>query len=217
MSTRQHPEYKNFYEVTHPLLQHKLSKLRDIETGTKAFKELVNEITILLTYEATKDVPTTTTTVTTPLEKFEAPMCVGKKPVILPILRAGIGMVDGLLTLMPSARVGHIGMFRNEETLMPELYYFKIPQNSKDRQFYVCDPMLATGGSAIAAINKIKEEGITKITFLCIVAAPEGVKSFCELHPDVTIFCASLDRQLNEKGYILPGLGDAGDRMFGTK
>jgi uracil phosphoribosyltransferase len=217
MSIKQDENFKNLFLVQHPLLQHKLSVLRDKHTNKKEFKELVNEIALLLVYEATKDLPMTTKTVETPLETFEAPVIAGKKQVILPILRAGIGMVDAFLTLMPSARVGHIGLYRDEETLKPHRYYFKIPPNSKDRQFYVCDPMLATGGSAIAAIDQLKKIGIKRITFVCILAAPEGVEKLLKAHPDVPIFAAALDRQLNKKGYILPGLGDAGDRMYGTK
>jgi uracil phosphoribosyltransferase len=217
MTTQSHPKYPNFHEVRHPLLLHKLSLLRDISTSKKGFKELLNEITIFLVYEATKNLPMTTKMTKTPLETFEAPVLSGKKAVILPILRAGIGMVDGFLSLIPSARVGHIGLFRNEETLEPQFYYFKIPKKSKDRHFFICDPMLATGGSANETINRLKAEGVKKITFVCIVAAPEGVARLAKNHPDVEIFAASLDRQLNEHGYILPGLGDAGDRLFGTK
>lgn len=217
MTIRQHPEFTNFYEVRHPLLQHKLSILRDVNTDTKDFKLLVSEITVLLAYEVTKDLPMTTQVVQTPLESCECPVMAGKKPVVVAILRAGIGMVDGFLTLMPSARVAHIGLYRDEKTFMPHLYYFKIPSHSKDRQFYICDPMLATGGSAIAAIDKLKEAGVRKIIFVCIIAAPEGVRAVSEAHPDVTIYAANLDRKLNKKAYILPGLGDAGDRIFGTK
>ncbi|MCK4870622.1 MAG: uracil phosphoribosyltransferase [Gammaproteobacteria bacterium] len=217
MTLRKHAEFPNFYEVTHPLIQHKLSMLRDVNTVKKEFKELVLEITLLLVYEATKDLPMTTRQIQTPLEIFDAPVLAGQKQVILPILRAGIGMVDGFLAHMPSARVAHIGLYRDEETLEPQHYYFKIPPNSKDRQFYVCDPMLATGGSAIAAVNELKKAGAHKITFVCIIAAPEGVAEFSAQHPEVPIFCANLDNKLNENGYILPGLGDAGDRLFGTK
>jgi len=212
-----HPDLPNLCEVKHPLLLHKLSSLRNVKTSTKEFKELAHEITIFLVYEATKDLPLTTHTIKTPLESFSAPVLDGKKPVILPILRAGIGMVEGFLTLMPSARVGHIGLFRNEETLLPECYYFKIPKHSEDRTFFICDPMLATGGSAVETINRLKAMNIQKIIFVCLVAAPEGIKKLLDTHPDVPIFAASLDRQLNSHGYILPGLGDAGDRMFGTK
>ncbi|MCD6047314.1 MAG: uracil phosphoribosyltransferase [Gammaproteobacteria bacterium] len=211
------PEFPNFRLVCHPLLSHKLTQLRDVKTPKKEFNELVREITQLLVYEATKDLPMEMIKIQTPLEVMESPALAGKKPVILPILRAGIGMVDGFLANIPSARVGHIGLFRNEETLQPQLYYFKIPKQSEDRQFYICDPMLATGGSAIATIKKLKEAGVSRITFVCLVAAPEGVKKLLEAYPDVPIFSASLDRQLSDHGYILPGLGDAGDRLFGTK
>jgi len=217
MAIQRHSKFPNFYEVQHPLLQHKLSMLRDEETDTKEFKALVNEITLLMAYEVTKDLPTKMAIIKTPLANCEVPVLTGKKPVILPILRAGIGMVDAFLTLMPSARVAHIGLYRNEKTLEPQLYYFKVPKQSKDRQFYVCDPMLATGGSALLTIEKLKAIGVRKITFVCLVAAPEGVKRLAKAHPDVPIFAASLDSRLNKKGYILPGLGDAGDRMFGTK
>ncbi|NNM58797.1 MAG: uracil phosphoribosyltransferase [Legionellales bacterium] len=212
-----HPECPNFHLVKHPLIAHKLSRLRDVRNTKKTFKELVDEITLFIAYEATKDLPLTTQLIHTPLESFNAPVLAGKKPVILPILRAGIGMVDSVLSLMPSARVGHIGLYRNEETLEPQRYYFKIPLNSQDRHFFVCDPMLATGGSMLETVNELKAEGVTRITVLCIVAAPEGMKRFCTAHPDVPVFAAGLDRQLNEHGYILPGLGDAGDRLFGTK
>lgn len=209
--------FPNFRLVQHPLLLHKLTQLRSVNTPKKEFNELVREITQLLVYEATKDLPTKMVKIKTPLETVESPTLAGKKPVILPILRAGIGMVDGFLANIPSARVGHIGLFRNEETLQPELYYFKIPKQSEDRQFYICDPMLATGGSAIATIKKLKEAGVKRITFVCLVASPEGVKKLLDTYPEVPIFGASLDRQLSDHGYILPGLGDAGDRLFGTK
>jgi uracil phosphoribosyltransferase len=210
-------KFPNFYEVKHPLIQHKLTLMRDIKTSTNEFNQLVKEVTVLLTYEATKNLPITTKIVKTPLEKFKSPVLAGIKPVIVPILRAGLGMVDGFLELMPSARVGHIGLFRDEKTLKPHFYYFKIPKNSKNRDFFVCDPMLATGGSAIEAVTRLKKAGAHKITFVCIIAAPEGVANFCKQHPNVPIFAAHLDRKLNKHGYILPGLGDAGDRMFGTK
>lgn len=217
MTIEQNSNFPNLYIVKHPLLQHKLSVLRDKNTDKKEFKELINEITLLLVYEATKDLPITYVEIETPLETFDAPFLDGKKPVVLPILRAGIGMVDAFLTLMPSARVGHIGLYRDEETLKPQFYYFKIPPYSKDRQFYVCDPMLATGGSAQMAIDKLKENGVQRITFVCILSAPEGVEHLRRTHPDVQIITASLERELNADGYILPGVGDAGDRMFGTK
>lgn len=212
-----HPQFPNLFQVYHPLVLHKLSQLRECNTSKKEFKELLQEITQLLVYEATKDLPMTTRKIESPLETLDAPVMLGKKPVVLPILRAGLGMVDGVLSLIPSARVGHIGLYRNEETLEPELYYFKIPKESADRHFFICDPMLATGGSVCKAIECLKEKGIKKISFLCIVASPEGAKRLAETHPEVKIFTAHLDRQLNEKGYILPGLGDAGDRLFGTK
>ena len=211
------PNYPNFFLVDHPLVKHKLFFLRDIDTSKKKFKELVKEITVLLAYEATNRLPLTAKIVQTPLASFEAPLLSGKKPVILPILRAGLGMVDGFLELIPSARVGHIGLFRNEETLQPEKYYFKVPNHSQKRHFFILDPMLATGGSAIAAINTLKSKGLTRMTFVCLVAAPEGVKSMAEAHPEVPVYAAALDEQLNQQGYILPGLGDAGDRLFGTK
>lgn len=217
MTIKQHPVFTNFHEVQHPLLQHKLTLLRDINTNKKEFKELVGEISTLLVYEVTKDLPVVQKTVETPLESCEMPVLAGKKPVILAILRAGVGMIDGFLNLMPSARVAHIGLYRDEETLEPHLYYFKIPSHSKDRQFYICDPMLATGGSAVRAIDKLKEAGVRKITVVSILAAPEGVERVFQVHPDVPVFASKLDRKLNKKGYILPGLGDAGDRIFGTK
>jgi uracil phosphoribosyltransferase len=208
--------HKNFYIVEHPLVQHKLTLLRDKKTVQKEFKELVTEITLLLAYEATKNLPLTTKTIATPMETCEAKILADEKYVILPILRAGIGMVDGFLTLLPTAKVAHIGLFRDEQTLEPQYYYFKIPPDSKERQFFVCDPMLATGGSAVEAVNRLKQKNVHKIIFVCIVAAPEGVEKFSKAHPEIPIYTAALDRQLNEKGYILPGLGDAGDRMFGT-
>lgn len=212
-----HPQFPNLFQVYHPLILHKLSQAREFNTSKKEFKELLQEITQLLVYEATKDLPMTTRRIKTPLETIDAPVLKGKKPVVLPILRAGLGMVDGFLSLIPSARVGHIGLFRNEDTLQPQLYYFKIPKDSQERHVFVCDPMLATGGSVSKAIDCLKERGVTNISFLCIVAVPEGAKKLTEAHPDVKIFTAHLDRQLNENGYILPGLGDAGDRLFGTR
>jgi uracil phosphoribosyltransferase len=210
-------KFPSFYEVNHPLIQHKLTLMRDVKTSKNEFNRLVKEVTVLLTYEATKNLSITTKIVKTPLEKYKSPVLAGIKPVIVPILRAGLGMVDGFLELMPSARVGHIGLFRDEKTLKPHFYYFKIPKSSKNRNFFVCDPMLATGGSAVEAVTRLKQAGVHKITFVCIIAAPEGVAKFCKEHPDVSIFAAHLDRKLNQHGYILPGLGDAGDRMFGTK
>lgn len=217
MKVKRSKRFKNFCEVYHPLVRHKAALLRNAKTTTKEFKELVKEITVLLAYEATKNLSMTVKKVKTPLEDCDAPVLSGIKPVILPILRAGLGMVDGFLELMPSARVGHIGLFRDEKTLKPQFYYFKIPANSKSRDFFVCDPMLATGGSAVEAVSRLKQAGVNKITFVCIIAAPEGITKFCKAHPDVPIFVAQVDRILNDNGYILPGLGDAGDRMFGTK
>lgn len=217
MSAVSHHQFKNFYTIDHPLVQHKLSILRDKSSSKKVFKELINEITLLLAYEATKNLQVQKIMVETPLQEAEAYNLIGKKPVILPILRAGIGMVDALLSLMPSARVGHIGIFRDEKTLKPTCYFFKIPRDSEDRHFFICDPMLATGGSAVAAINYLKEKGIHRIQYLCIVAAPEGVKYLLSNHPEIPIYAAALDQGLNDKGYILPGLGDAGDRLFGTQ
>jgi len=213
---KRHPVYHNFLEVCHPLVAGKLSLLRQRETDHKLFRELVHEITLLLGYEATQNLKTEEKIITTPMETCHAPFLIGPFPVILPILRAGVGMVDALLSLMPAAKVGHIGLFRNEKTLKPEGYYFKIPEDSPDRFFYVCDPMLATGGSAIRAVNTLKQHQVKRIVFICLLAAPEGVEAFYKAHPDVAIYSASLDRCLNEKSYILPGLGDAGDRMFGT-
>ncbi|MBS0287453.1 MAG: uracil phosphoribosyltransferase [Proteobacteria bacterium] len=213
---KQHEVYKNFYQIFHPLVAGKLSLLRQKQTDHKLFRELVHEITLLLGYEATQNLSTQALEIETPMERTLAPFLAGPSPVILPILRAGVGMVDALLSLMPSAKVGHIGLFRNEKTLQPEGYYFKIPEDSDQRHFYVCDPMLATGGSAIRAVSTLKKHKVKSITFICILAAPEGLKTFFDEHPDVTIYSASLDRCLNSKGYICPGLGDAGDRMFGT-
>ena len=213
---RTHEKFPNFFEVRHPLVSGKLSLLRQRQTDHKQFRELVHEITLLLAYEATQNLQTENVQIQTPLEMCEAPFLSGPSPVILPILRAGIGMVDALLSLMPAAKVGHIGLFRNEETMLPEGSYFKVPEDSRLRPFYICDPMLATGGSAIQAVTTLKEKQVKNITFLCILAAPEGLEAFSKAHPDVPIFSASLDRCLDEHRYIRPGLGDAGDRMFGT-
>jgi uracil phosphoribosyltransferase len=202
--------------IDHPLVQHKLSIMRNKETSTNKFRELLREISLFMGYEVTRDFPLTYEEIETPLMKMNAPKLDGKKVIIAPILRAGLGMVDGLLTLMPSARVGHIGMYRDEETCEPVFYYYKMPAG-KDRLVIVTDPMLATGGSAIDAINRLKEDGFTKIRLMCLVASPQGVKAVQAAHPDVDIYLASLDQDMNEKKYILPGLGDAGDRIFGTK
>lgn len=203
--------------VRHPLVQHKLSILRDRQTPTKIFKELVDEIAMLMAYEATSGLALEPVDVNTPLERMTAQRVSGKKLTLVPILRAGLGMVEGILKLVPSARVGHIGLYRDHETLEPVDYYFKVPADAGERDFLLLDPMLATGGSAVAAINSLKRAGATRIRFLCLVAAPAGVKRVHSAHPDVPILCAALDRELNDKGYILPGLGDAGDRLFGTR
>ncbi len=217
MPVKQHAVFRNFFEMDHPLIKHKLTKLRDVSTSKKKFKELVHEITLLMAYEATSDLPLGVEMVRTPLEEFMAPVITGKKPAILPILRAGLGMVDAFLCLLPGARVGHIGMYRDEETLEPKSYFFKIPGNCQSRTVFLLDPMLATGGSAVAAVQKLKEININKIMYVSIISSPEGVTRLSQAHPDIKIFSASLDRELNKDGYILPGLGDAGDRMFGTK
>jgi len=203
--------------VDHPLVQHKLTLMRDKGTSTAGFRRLLHEITQLLAYEITREMPLTTTTIETPMEDMEAPILAGKKLALVSILRAGNGMLDGVLELIPSARVGFVGLYRDEETLQPVQYYFKVPKGMNDRLVIAVDPMLATGNSSVAAIDLLKEAGATDIRFLCLLAAPEGVARMKEAHPDVPIVTASLDRELNEKGYIMPGLGDAGDRMFGTK
>lgn len=203
--------------VDHPLVQHKLTLMRDKGTSTAGFRRLLREITQLLAYEITREMPLTTTTIDTPMEEMEAPILAGKKLALVSILRAGNGMLDGVLELVPSARVGFVGMYRDEETMQPVQYYFKVPQQISDRMVIAVDPMLATGNSSVAAIDLLKEAGANNIRFLCLLASPEGVARMKEAHPDVKIITASLDRGLNEKGYIMPGLGDAGDRMFGTK
>ena len=210
--------YENVVIFDHPLIRHKIAILRDERTSTKEFRELVEEITTLMTYESLKDdVLTTEIEVKTPLETCKQTVVADNSVVIVPILRAGLGMVNGVHVLFPSARVGHIGMYRNEETLKPETYYCKLPVGIEDKLVMVVDPMLATGGSACDAIMLLKKRGCNKIKFLAIIAAPEGVQKLAEAHPDVEIFVSTLDRCLNENKYILPGLGDAGDRIFGTK
>lgn len=202
--------------IDHPLVQHKLSIMRRKETSTIKFRTLLKEISMFMGYEVTRDFPVTYEEIETPLMKMNAPKISGKKVVIAPILRAGLGMVDGLLELIPSARVGHIGMYRDEETCKPVFYYYKMPAD-KDRMVIVTDPMLATGGSACDAITRLKADGYKSIRLMCLVASPQGVKAVNEMHPDVDIFLASLDEGMNDRNYILPGLGDAGDRIFGTK
>ena len=211
------PEFGNLLLTRHPLVQHKLSILRDRSTPTKLFKELVEEIAMLMAYEATSDLPLEPVVVETPLESMKGARVSGKKLTLVPVLRAGLGMVEGVLRLVPSARVGHIGLYRDHDTLEPVDYYFKVPGDVGERHFFVLDPMLATGGSAAAAVSSLKRAGATRIRFLCIVAAPAGVQRMANAHPDVPIFAAALDRELNALGYILPGLGDAGDRLFGTR
>ena len=202
--------------IDHPLVQHKLSIMRNKNTSTAQFRQSLQEISMLMGYEVTRDFPLTYEEIETPLQKFNAPKLAGKKVVIAPILRAGLGMVDGLLALIPSARVGHIGMYRDEETCQPVFYYYKMPAE-KERMVILTDPMLATGGSACDAIARLKEDGFTNIRMMALVASPEGVKVVTEAHPDVDLYVASVDEGLNDRKYILPGLGDAGDRIFGTK
>jgi uracil phosphoribosyltransferase len=203
--------------IRHPLILHKLTILRDRETPVKIFKELVDEIAMLMAYEATITLPLETRPVDTPLERTAGHHISGKKLTLVPILRAGLGMVEGILRLIPSSRVGHIGLYRDHTTLEPVDYYFKVPGDAAERDFFVLDPMLATGGSGVAAVSALKRAGATRVHFLCLVAAPEGVRRLSDAHPDVPIYCAALDRELNAQGYILPGLGDAGDRLFGTR
>ena len=210
-------QFPNLTVLDHPLIQHKLSILRDKDTSKKTFRALVDEISMLMGYEVTKDLKLEDVDVETPLERMVAKQVSGKKLTLVPILRAGLGMVEGILRLMPSVRVGHIGLYREHDTLQPVDYYFKIPPDSDARDFIVLDPMLATGGSAVAAVNSLKQHGAVRVRFVCIVAAPEGVEVLRKAHPDVHIYTAALDRQLNDHGYIVPGLGDAGDRLFGTR
>ena len=210
--------YDNVIIFDHPLIRHKIAILRDERTSMKEFRELVEEITVLMTYESLKEgVPTTEIEVKTPLETCRQRVVVDNSIVIVPILRAGLGMVNGVHVLFPSARVGHIGMYRDEETMLPETYYCKLPEGIEDKLVLVVDPMLATGGSACDAISLLKSKGCKNIKFMAIIGAPEGVSKVAEAHPDVDIYVSTLDRCLNEHGYILPGLGDAGDRLFGTK
>lgn len=211
------PAFPNLRVIRHPLVQHKLTLLRQRETSTKIFKELVDELSMLMAYEATSELPLDRVTVETPLESAVGWQVSGKKLTLVPILRAGLGMVEGILRLVPSARVGHIGLYRDHDTLEPVDYYFKVPGDAPEREFLLLDPMLATGGSAASAIASLKRAGAVRIRFLCLVAAPEGVARLLREHPDVTIITAALDRELNAHGYILPGLGDAGDRLFGTR
>ncbi|MGG7643871.1 uracil phosphoribosyltransferase [Rhodovulum sp. YNF3179] len=203
--------------VDHPLVQHKLTVMRDLATSTASFRRLLREISMLLAYEVSRDLPLVETTVETPLMEMESPVLAGKKPALISILRAGNGLLDGVLELIPSARVGFVGLYRDEATLEPVEYYFKVPSELGARRVIVVDPMLATGNTSAAAIDKLKAAGARDIRFLCLLAAPEGVARMSEAHPDVPIFTAAVDEKLNDKGYILPGLGDAGDRMYGTQ
>jgi uracil phosphoribosyltransferase len=212
-----HASFPNLTVLEHPLIQHKLSILRDKSTSVKNFKQLVSEIAMLMTYEATRHLQTEPVEIETPLERTTARRVAGKKLTLVPILRAGLGMVEGISQLIPSARVGHVGLFRDHETLQPVSYYYKVPAAETDRDFFVLDPMLATGGSAAAAVSQLRASGATRIRFLCLVAAPEGVQAMLDAHPQVPVYAAALDRELNAQGYILPGLGDAGDRIFGTR
>ncbi len=209
--------HENLTVVDHPLIQHKLTLMREKTTPTAVFRQLLREISTLLTYEVLRDLPLTTKHIETPLQTMDAPVLEGKKLAFVSILRAGNGLLDGMLDLVPSARVGHIGLYRDHDTLIPVEYYFKVPDEIGDRLVIAVDPMLATSNSANAALTRLKEAGAKNIRFVSLLAAPEGIQSMLEAHPDVKIFTAAVDDHLNEKGYILPGLGDAGDRMFGTK
>ena len=209
--------YPNVHILDHPLIQHKITRLRDKDTGTAEFRDIVSEIAMLMAFEALRDLDTVNIEVETPIEKTTSPVIAGRKQALIPILRAGLGMTDGILSLLPTAKVGHVGMYRDPVTHEPHEYYCKLPDPISERIIIVTDPMLATGGSAADAINLIKEKGGKKIKFMCIIAAPEGVEVLAKAHPDVDIFIGHLDRELNENAYICPGLGDAGDRIFGTK
>lgn len=204
-------------ELNHPLVEHKLSILRNKKTGTKEFREIVSELATMLCYEAMKDAELNEIEIETPIQKMTAHVINEDKYAFVPILRAGTGMLDGIINMVPNAKIGHIGMYRDEETFKPNVYFFKVPKDIEKREVLILDPMLATGGSGLDAIELLKEKGVKKLKFLCIIASPEGIKAIEEKHPDVQIYCTSIDRKLNEKAYILPGLGDAGDRIFGTK
>ena len=203
-------------KLNHPLIEHKLAILRDKRTGTKEFRELISEITLFLCYEAMKDAKLREVEIETPITKTKAKMLDENDYVFVPILRAGTGMIDGIVKMIPNAKIGHIGLYRNEETLKPVRYYYKMPKGIENKQVIIIDPMLATGGSGIDAITLLKEDGVKNLKFLSIIAAPEGLKKMQEVHPDVQIYCAAIDDHLNDVGYIVPGLGDAGDRIFGT-
>lgn len=203
--------------LDHPLIQHKLTIIRDINTGTKEFRELTDEVATLMAYEITRDLPLTEIEIETPVKLGMSNVLAGKKLGIVPILRAGLGMVEGILNLIPAAKVGHIGLYRDPETLKPVEYYVKLPSDVSERDFILVDPMLATGGSAVEAVHSLKKRGAKNIKFMCLIAAPEGIQEMTERHPDVDIYTAAIDERLDENGYIIPGLGDAGDRLFGTK
>lgn len=203
--------------IIHPLIQHKLAIIRDKNTGSKDFRELVEEVAMLMAYEVTREMQVEDVEIETPICKTTCKMLAGKKLAIVPILRAGLGMVDGMLRLIPAAKVGHIGLYRDEETLQPVEYFCKLPQDIQEREVIVVDPMLATGGSASDAITLLKKRGAVNIRLVCLISAPEGIKAVTEAHPDVDVYVAAIDEKLNEKGYIVPGLGDAGDRLYGTK
>ncbi len=203
--------------IEHPLIQHKLTLMRQRDTSTYSFRALLEEISMLMGYEVTRDLPTELREIETPLAPMMAPMVSGKKVVIVAVLRAGMGMLEGILKVLPSARIGHIGMYRDPKTLIPVEYYFKLPQQMEDRQVILVDPMLATGNSAVAAVARIKQTRARSIKYVCLLAAPEGIRTFHEHHPDVPIYTPAIDQRLNDHGYIIPGLGDAGDRLFGTK
>ena len=203
--------------ISHPLVQHKLTLMRSKETSTSTFRNLLSEISMLLAYEVCRDFPTTLTEIETPIARTKAPMLDGKKIVIISVLRAGNGILDGMLKILPSARVGHIGLYRDHQTLQAVEYFYKVPESMGDRDVMVVDPMLATGNSAVAAISRIKASGPKSVKFVCLLACPEGIQAFHNAHPDVPVYTAAVDERLNEKSYIVPGLGDAGDRLFGTK
>ena len=205
------------HHLTHPLIQHKLTLMRKKDASTNSFRRLLNEISMLMAYEVTRDMPMQMIDIETPLEAMRAPVIDGKKTVFVSIMRAGAGFLDGMLHVVPGARIGHVGLYRDPKTLVAVEYYFKMPHDMHERDAIVLDPMLATGNSAVAAVDRLKETKPKSIRFVCLLTAPEGLKHFCEAHPDVPVYTAAIDRQLNEHGYILPGLGDAGDRLFGTK
>ncbi len=207
----------NVYIMDHPLIQHKIGWIRRKETGSKDFRTLISEIAMLMCYEATRDLKLADIEIETPICKTTVKELKGKKMAVVPILRAGLGMVDGMLSIIPAAKVGHIGLYRDPETLEPVEYYCKLPEDSSEREIFVVDPMLATGGSSVAAIQMLKEKGVKNIHFMCIIAAPEGLERMKDAHPDVDIYIGAMDERLNDHGYIVPGLGDAGDRIFGTK